>query len=76
MGKKIEKNNFEQSIKKLEDLVTKMESGDASLEQSLNLFEEGMEIVKSCEIQLREAEKRVESLIDNSNIKTSSMDDQ
>ena len=62
MAKK-ETRNFENSIKHLEKLVSKMESGDASLEESLILFEEGMDLIKICQEQLKDAEKKVQALI-------------
>ena len=63
MGKEIKKNSFEESINRLEELVDKMESGESSLEQNLEWFEEGMDLIKKCQIHLVEAEKRVQELI-------------
>ena len=57
------KNNFEESIERLEKIVNKMESGDSTLEQNLIWFEEGMELIKLCQGHLTEAEKRVQRLI-------------
>ena len=57
------KNNFEESIERLEKIVNKMESGDSSLEKNLIWFEEGMELIKLCQGHLTEAEKRVQRLI-------------
>ena len=48
MGKEIKKNSFEESINRLEELVDKMESGESSLEQNLEWFEEGMGLIKTC----------------------------
>ena len=66
MGKEIKKNSFEESINRLEKLVDKMESGESSLEQNLEWFEEGMDLIKKCQIHLVEAEKRVQELIKSS----------
>lgn len=63
MSKEIEKNNFEESIDRLEKLVDNMESGEASLEQNLAWFEEGMDLIKICQGHLTNAEQRVQSLI-------------
>ena len=63
MSKEIEKNNFEESIDRLEKLVDNMESGDASLEQNLAWFEEGMDLIKICQGHLTDAEQRVQRLI-------------
>ena len=62
--KKNEKEiNIELSLQRLESIVSNMESGEISLEKSLSLFEEGMEIVNKCQSQLKNAEQRVENLI-------------
>lgn len=58
--------NIESSLDRLESIVTKMESGEASLEQSLILFEEGMKLIEGCQGQLKKAEQKVEELINES----------
>ena len=63
MEKKVKANSFEKSINRLEELVNKMESGDSSLEQNLKWFEEGMDLIKTCQTQLVDADKRVQELI-------------
>ncbi|QQR80017.1 MAG: exodeoxyribonuclease VII small subunit [Deltaproteobacteria bacterium] len=63
MAKSEKSEKFEVSLQKLEDLVQKLESGDLSLEDSMKAFEEGMALVKSCEVRLTEAQKRVEILM-------------
>ena len=55
--------NIEHSLQRLESIVSNMESGETSLEKSLALFEEGMNLVNQCQSQLRKAEQRVENLI-------------
>ncbi len=55
--------NFEASLRKLEEIVKKLEEGDLSLEESLKIFEEGMGLVKQCETRLNEAQKKVEILM-------------
>ena len=66
MGKKSKKNSFEESINHLEELVNKMESGESSLEQNLEWFEEGMDLIKICQTHLADADKRVQELIKSS----------
>ena len=66
MGKEIKKNSFEESINRLEELVDKMESGESSLEQNLEWFEEGMDLIKACQTHLAYADKRVQELIKSS----------
>ena len=63
MEKKIKSNSFEKSINRLEELVDKMESGESSLEQNLKWFEEGMDLIKTCQTHLIDADKRVQELI-------------
>ena len=65
MGKKMKANSFEESINRLEELVDKMES---SLEQNLKWFEEGMDLIKTCQTHLVDADKRVQELIKPSKI--------
>ena len=43
-----------------------MESGDATLEQSLVWFEEGMGLIKSCQLELNNAEQKVQELVKRS----------
>ena len=54
---------FEAALDELEKVVKELESGDLSLERSLELFEKGMALSDSCRKQLEEAETRVEMLI-------------
>ena len=55
--------NFETSLKKLEQIVVKLEDGDISLEDSVKSFEEGIGLVKECQKQLSEAELKVKKLL-------------
>lgn len=55
--------SFETCLEELERVVKELESGDLSLERSLELFENGMHLSDSCRKQLEEAETRVETLI-------------
>ena len=66
MEKEIKKDSFEESINRLEELVDKMESGESSLEQNLEWFEEGMDLIKTCQTHLVDADKRVQELIKSS----------
>ena len=54
---------FEESLEKLSRLVEKMENGDLSLEESLNIFEVGIKLSKDCQNALSEAEKKVQALL-------------
>lgn len=53
------KLSFEQSMARLEEIVSLMEKGDAPLEQAMALFEEGSRLLRECTRQLDEAEQKV-----------------
>ena len=61
--KRTETPNFERSLQELESLVEKMEQGDLSLEESLSHFERGVQLSRSCQQALKEAEQKVEILM-------------
>ena len=50
---------FEASLKRLDEIVSRMECGDVPLEEALSLFEEGTALVKSCTKLLDEAELKI-----------------
>ena len=66
MEKNDKELNIELSLERLEIIVSKMESGEVSLEKSLVLFEEGMNLIRECQDDLKKAEQRIEHLIDDS----------
>ena len=51
--------NFEQSMARIEEIVGLLERGDAPLEQSMALFEEGAKLLKECTVALDKAEQKV-----------------
>lgn len=53
---------FEEALTRLEEIVHRLEEGDLSLDESLNLFEEGMKLSKVCSKRLNEARQRIEIL--------------
>ena len=57
-----QKPDFEQALAELEDLVLKLESGDLSLDQSLECFKRGVELTRHCQTVLDEAQKTVDLL--------------
>jgi exodeoxyribonuclease VII small subunit len=57
------KEKFEDSLIKLEKIVSRLEEGNIPLEESLKLFEEGIRLSRICHQKLEEAEKRVEILL-------------
>jgi len=56
---------FETALAELESLVGQLEQGDLTLEDSLQRFERGVALVRSCRNTLREAEQKVEQLIEH-----------
>lgn len=58
--------SFENSMKRLEEIVEQLDSGKLSLDESLKIFEEGIELSKYCSEKLNQAEKRIKTLIKQS----------
>ncbi len=67
MAKSNEKplQDFEKSLAQLEEIVSKMEQGELSLEQSLSAFEDGVKLTRACQDTLKQAEQRVSQLVQN-----------
>jgi len=61
------KQSYESAIKKLEQIVMDLETGDPSLEKALNKFEEGIQLAKFCSEKLDETEKKVAALMKDRN---------
>ncbi len=55
---------FEDALKRLEEIVETLGEGNLSLEDSLKMFQEGMELCKVCNKKLDEAEYKVEKLME------------
>jgi len=56
------KDNFEEALKRLEEIVRELEKGEIGIEEALKLFEEGTNLSKLCARKLSNVEKRVEIL--------------
>ncbi len=56
--------DFEKSLTRLEQIVSEMEEGELSLDDSLKLFEEGVKTSRSCHKSLEQAELKVQKLIE------------
>ena len=54
---------FEESMARLEQIVRAMERGDVALEESLKLFQEGTELVRSCQKLLDDAQLQVKKIM-------------
>lgn len=57
-----DKNLFEESLDSLEKIISKLENGECSLDDSIKLFEEGMKHIKDCRNALNTAEMKINSL--------------
>lgn len=64
-AKKADEPNFEQDLERLESIVSALEEGGLSLDESLKRFEEGIQLAKRCEKTLTLAEKKIERLTKN-----------
>lgn len=62
MAKK-KSDQFEEALKKLQELVEKLEKGDLPLEEAMESFSEGIRISQFCHKKLEEAEKKVDMLL-------------
>lgn len=63
--KKTSKPSFEEALNELESFVETMEQGDLTLEESLKSFERGVELTRTCQLALKNAEQKVEILSAN-----------
>lgn len=63
MSKTAKPIKFEEALKRLEEIVGKMETGDLALDDALHSFEEGIGLAKFCEQKLNEAEGKIEKLL-------------
>lgn len=61
-----EPESFEAALKLLEEIVQKLEKGEAPLEDSLKLYEEGIQLSRFCHAKLEQAEGRIEQLLKDS----------
>jgi exodeoxyribonuclease VII small subunit len=60
--KDIEKLSFEEALAQLEKIVSQLESGNAELENSIELYERGTALKAHCEARLKAAEAKVEKI--------------
>ncbi len=63
MSAKPKESSFEEALKALEGIVARLESGEANLDESIRLFEEGMKLSAICQKRLDEADRRIETLL-------------
>lgn len=76
MAKKKTSPDFESALQELESLVEQMEKGDISLEESLKAFERGIVLTRTCQQALKEAEQKVNVLLEkNGTVDLQPLDD-
>lgn len=61
-GEEISQLSFESALRRLEEIVRKLESGEASLDESINLYSEGDRLRQQCEERLQAAQARIEKI--------------
>lgn len=61
--KTVSLNNFEKDLEQLEQIISTLEEGELSLEESIARFEQGMKLLKGCQKALENAERKVSLLV-------------
>lgn len=64
----MKKVNYEKSIKKLEDVIENLETKELSLDDSLKLFKEGIDLYRLCNAKLNEAEEQIQMIIEENGV--------
>jgi exodeoxyribonuclease VII small subunit len=60
--------DFESALERLEEITDQLEAGEASLDASMKLYTEGLEIARHCEKKLSEAEKKIKIIKDENGL--------
>ena len=63
----IKKNSFEENLQELESIVDRLESGEVDLEESVKLYEKGIEIKKICDERLKKVELQIKKIKQENN---------
>ena len=70
MAKKHKELTFEESLKKLEEIIDQLESGEIDLEKSVELYEKGMILKNNCDEKLKKVELQIKKIkLENNKIK-------
>ena len=70
MAKKHKELTFEESLKKLEEIIDQLESGEIDLEKSVELYEKGMVLKNNCDEKLKKVELQIKKIkLENNKIK-------
>ncbi|MCP4725823.1 MAG: exodeoxyribonuclease VII small subunit [bacterium] len=62
----MDKKSFEEALKRLESIVDDLEQGDVPIEDTIKMFQEGVEIAKYCKEKLKSAENEIQKIVKNS----------
>lgn len=62
--------SFEEALKKMDDIITKMDSDSISLEESVSLYTEGIKLADICDKELSKTKQKVSMIEDEINKKT------
>lgn len=58
---------YEQQLQQLEALIKQLENGELSLDQALAAYEQGVALIRACQLQLEQAEQRIQRLARDAN---------
>ncbi|MBO6047729.1 MAG: exodeoxyribonuclease VII small subunit [Erysipelotrichaceae bacterium] len=64
-----QKLTYEQAMKRLDEIIKILENNDASLDDSINLYQEGLELVKYCDTKLKSIEEKVVKIYEDNQMK-------
>lgn len=63
MAKEEKEQSFEENLKQLYEIVTKLESGDIALDDAIENFNKAMKLAKNCDEKLKNAEKAISKIV-------------
>lgn len=69
MAAKRKYKDYESALERLEEITAQLESGELSLDESIELYTEGIEISKFCNTKLKDAEKKIKIIIEKNGSK-------
>ncbi len=64
MAKKTEQQSFDKALQELEVIVKRLEEGELTLEETIDLYQQGMQLSKQCHDKLELAEKKVQQIVE------------
>lgn len=62
------KQTFEETMKELETIVEALENGNATLEESLDMYQKGIELTKLCQAKLQTAEEKMAKVVGDDDV--------